>query len=352
VKWLANDGIEPEELARALESYPVLAKERLREPTAEVIRKLEEMPLDEPALLVRHDGHITPTTVAELPGMDLEFSLILLPPRVGRLDHGMWGSGPAEDPGNDIADKAAKKPRRRYHVEKEDDIWKWKQMPSKESESLDPTNAEELRRFAADHDLGKPTVIEIPRPEAEDEAPAQLLIFFASRPERQYPRGELELTGHTDAAVRIAGEIGGKLFSGPETECLKQAAVLHDQGKLHPLWRRAMGCEKDPPLAKVLRARNPRILEGFRHELCSLVRVNQSACDLVLHLVASHHGRARPNFEFKAYDQEKLRLSEDAALETARRFAALQRQYGHWGLAYLEAVFKAIDGMASEVRNG
>jgi CRISPR-associated endonuclease/helicase Cas3 len=354
VKYLATEGIEAEELARALESYPVLPKERLREPTVHVIEKLKQIRQDEPALLVAPDGRVTSTILTKLPEMDLEFSLILLPPKAGRLEHGMWGPDPAEDPGNDIADTVAEKPRRRYFATKVDDAWQWRPITFEESAETvwpDPTNGEALRKFAADRGFGKPAVIEIPGPKTEDEAPPQLLIFFAARPERQYERSDLELAVHTDAAERIAGEIGRKLFTGPETESLKKAARLHDQGKTHDLWRRAMGCEKDPPMAKVIRARNPRLLEGLRHELCSLVGVNESACDLVLHLVASHHGRARPSFEFKAYDQEKLGQSEDAALETARRFAALQRQYGHWGLAYLEAVFKAIDGMASEVRN-
>jgi CRISPR-associated endonuclease/helicase Cas3 len=355
VKYLATEGIDPEELARALASYPVLAKEQLREPTDEVTKKLEQMRQDEPVLLVSPDGRVKATDIAGLlgPDLDLEFSLILLPPKTGRLERGMWGPEPAEDPGNDIADSAGEKLRRRYSATKVDDTWQWAPIAFAEHETEwpDPTDAEALRKFADARGLGKPTVIEIPRPEAEDEAPPQLLILFASQPERQYERGKLELAVHTDAAVRIAAEIGGKLFSGPETEWLTQAARLHDQGKIHLLWRRAMGCEGDPPMAKVIRARNPRLLEGFRHELCSLVRVEEPVCDLVLHLVASHHGRARPNFECKAYDQEKLRPSEDAALETARRFAALQKQYGHWGLAYLEAVFKAIDGMASEGRN-
>lgn len=47
-----------------------------------------------------------------------------------------------------------------------------------------------------------------------------------------------------------------------------------------------------------------------------------------------------------------LRRSEAAALEAACRFGALQQQFGHWGLAYLEAVFKAADALASAEEEG
>jgi CRISPR-associated endonuclease/helicase Cas3 len=91
------------------------------------------------------------------------------------------------------------------------------------------------------------------------------------------------------------------------------------------------------------------LLAGFRHELESLVRARaQTACDEALHLIGSHHGWARPNWEARAYDRERPAESECAALEAARRFARVQAEWGHWGLAYLEAILKAADGIASE----
>ena len=97
-----------------------------------------------------------------------------------------------------------------------------------------------------------------------------------------------------------------------------------------------------------------RMLAGFRHELASLRYVEgelinepEPARDLALHLISAHHGHARPCFEKKAYDRENRRESERLAIETAQRFGRMQQYYGAWGLAYLEAVFKAADALAS-----
>jgi CRISPR-associated endonuclease/helicase Cas3 len=64
--------------------------------------------------------------------------------------------------------------------------------------------------------------------------------------------------------------------------------------------------------------------------------LNQEMQDLVLHLIAAHHGRARP-----------LPDVEALARNTPRRFARLQRKYGRWGLAYLESLLRAADWAAS-----
>jgi CRISPR-associated endonuclease/helicase Cas3 len=71
--------------------------------------------------------------------------------------------------------------------------------------------------------------------------------------------------------------------------------------------------------------------------------------DLVLHLIASHHGRARPHFPpDEAFDPERSTSdAETLAIETPRRFARLQRKYGRWGLAYLESLLRAADWAAS-----
>jgi CRISPR-associated endonuclease/helicase Cas3 len=109
--------------------------------------------------------------------------------------------------------------------------------------------------------------------------------------------------------------------------------------------------------------------EGFRHELLSLLFAEKSADaggearDLILHLIASHHGRCRPfapvilddAAECVSYGgisickQERLeqpphRLDSDVA----ERFWKLTRKHGWWGLAYLEALLRLADWRASK----
>jgi CRISPR-associated endonuclease/helicase Cas3 len=109
---------------------------------------------------------------------------------------------------------------------------------------------------------------------------------------------------------------------------------------------------------------------GARHELVS-VRLVESAPallsaahdpELVLHLIASHHGRCRPfaphvpepepvevEIEHRGH---RLRASSDTGLAradsgVAERFWRLTRRYGWWGLAWLEACLRLGDWRAS-----
>ena len=107
----------------------------------------------------------------------------------------------------------------------------------------------------------------------------------------------------------------------------------------------------------------------FRHELLSLIFAEKSPAidsetrNLILHLVASHHGRCRP-FAPVAPDEAAtcvsyggLSVCKEERLErtpwrlesgVADRFWRLTRKYGWWGLAYLEALLRLADWRASE----
>jgi len=96
---------------------------------------------------------------------------------------------------------------------------------------------------------------------------------------------------------------------------------------------------------------------GFRHEMLSvqLAELSSELPDdeheraLLLHLIAAHHGYARPHFPpDRAIDPARPQSEADtAAVETMRRYARLQRRYGRWGLAYLESLLRAADWVAS-----
>ena len=100
---------------------------------------------------------------------------------------------------------------------------------------------------------------------------------------------------------------------------------------------------------------NVKKLDGYRHELGSLLDAvtelpldfTQDERDLALHLIAAHHGWARPHFPKRTFDKSACRRSERAALECARRLGRLQQRYGAWELAYLEAIFRSADAIAS-----
>jgi CRISPR-associated endonuclease/helicase Cas3 len=107
-----------------------------------------------------------------------------------------------------------------------------------------------------------------------------------------------------------------------------------------------MGRHPSKIVAKSYNVPFPKGLNGYRHELGSVVSEKEGD-DLLLHLIAAHHGHARPHFTPKAIDGRNIRGSERVIRETPARFARLTEQYGPWGLAYLEAILKAADAWAS-----
>lgn len=167
------------------------------------------------------------------------------------------------------------------------------------------------------------------------------------------------------------------------TSVVTFAAACHDLGKDREVWQR--GAEnwdrkgiRAKPVAKTLHGRPPENLNGFRHEFASLIdvqsipeysdefaKLSSEMKDIVLHLIAAHHGRARPHFPGR--DDADLRTRRannfvrrvirpeniDPARPTAvstfveglipARFARLQRKFGRWGLAYLESLVRAAD---------
>jgi CRISPR-associated helicase Cas3 len=184
------------------------------------------------------------------------------------------------------------------------------------------------------------------------------------KPKRQVqPRQPLEK--HLARAEKEAGRLAGVLASGNGVllSLLVEAAKVHDEGKRNCKWQRAMGnpdCAS--PVAKPLVER-PASIGGFRHEWESFLRMQtcspgvpdslsesdtQHWFDLWRHLVASHHGHLRPWLSDNGFAREVGRQQQSALrLESAQRFARLQRLLGPWRLAYLEALIKAADVAAS-----
>lgn len=343
---------------KLLDDFPLKPHELLQDRMTRVRETLAELP-DSPAWVVDEGGGVIVTTLAELAKtgkskteyvIDSRYCTILLPPSVGGLNTQGMLDYKAVGPTGDVscewfADKEKQKPRR--------------------ARQLDDDQPPEGMRFVRRIDL----------PGGDEESEPQSWFWFArigdgdddaSKSSRQIVTWDDHTIGVTNALAGIAE----RLF--PENERFQQALILaakwHDLGKKRVVWQRSIG-NPDPtqPHAKSgydperKRMWKPYELTDYRHEFGSLVDVELGKLldsvelldgdekDLVLHLIAAHHGRARPHFPAdEAFDPDgHTAIAERIARETPRRFARLQRKYGRWGLAYLESLLRAADWAAS-----
>ncbi len=166
------------------------------------------------------------------------------------------------------------------------------------------------------------------------------------------------LKEHQNRAERQAGLLAEGLGL-PEryAAILQRAARLHDEGKQADRWQNAFNAPRDgTTYAKTTGPVNVHMLDGYRHEFGSLHYLgdriddlNEADRDLVLHLIAAHHGNARPTISTRGCDHAPPSLLEQQAGAVAKRFARLQRRWGPWGLAWWETLLRAADQQASRL---
>jgi len=321
--------------------------------------------------IVDNQNQIEPITLAELLTGDrqqvlgrIEHQTLLLPPSAGGISDGILNGRVAQ--ANDVADQ--------WHDDQN------RQRRARLWDGEDPPDGMALIR-TIDTD-----------PDADENAPSQAEVDDATeggpatRPRRRFwhwyarpadadnpTRASLRPIGwehHTNDVVDNARRIlAGLDLPQPLHQAVELAAEWHDLGKKRELWQRSIGNPDSadwyakPGKPESGRRWRPRHISDYRHEfgsLLDLLDVSQTyherlasldpdQQDLVLHLIAAHHGRARPHFtdDEMADPDHPQSFAEEAAIETMRRYARLQRRYGRWGLAYLESLLRAADWAAS-----
>ena len=282
---------------------------------------------------------------------DLEYKTVVLPTAVGGLgQHGTFDSS-VLDIATDVADSDTEGIRRE----------RWLYRSGEERPLISGhgfgSSWEERERvsLASNEDSG-----------AEEYAEGSIVELVLRMPEKElaiaspgYAKMRQTLAEHTDSIVRHTQEISGRLHLRPDiTSALVSAARWHDRGKDREIWQRfARNDNGSEPLAKSRSYLHGRTLSGYRHEFGSLLDVMNDPSmygnpdhDLVLHLIAAHHGHARPFFDFRAFDREKFNTSENqrANIEVMQRFGRLQKRFGRWGLAWLESLLRCADAQASQ----
>jgi CRISPR-associated endonuclease/helicase Cas3 len=168
------------------------------------------------------------------------------------------------------------------------------------------------------------------------------LVYIKAR--KKLVGGKMSCKEHSSRATDYALRLTQPLCLSREiSTAVVEAATVHDAGKEHPLWQLGFkGSTSGEPLAKNHVFHNPALLNGLRHELVSVL-YNPQLSPLAKWLVVSHHGRCRPMFEERAYDPDALDDSAALNEQLPELLATLNVEYGVWGLAYLEAVIRAVD---------
>jgi CRISPR-associated endonuclease/helicase Cas3 len=339
---------EPEDL---LEDYPLKPQELLRDSSRRVFDRLKKLKAadETPVWVVSDDDTVNPTTLAELrdAGKEaIERKTVLLPPAAGGLEGGMLTDNP--EPANDVADELfdGKGNRRRVRV--------WDDDEEYEAKTEDMRLVRRIDFLAGDDEDGVGRSwhwFELPTDGDTD----------GSKSNKEPVLWQV----HTDD---VRDNAAAYLANLPLPQELKDAVVLaarwHDLGKRRKLFQTILGNFKYPGtvLGKSGK-KGGRVPELYRHELGSLVdvldekqpyraefdKLSGDMRDVVLHLIAVHHGYGRPHFSAdRAFDPEpKGQKVDEIAAAVAQRFARLQRRYGRWGLAYLESLLRAADYAAS-----
>lgn len=321
----------PEEL---LEDYPLKPHELLRDASHRIVAQLKKLAARTPEIpvwVIDSEGAVTverPSGLADRAFEEFRDCTVLLPPEAGGLTKEGMLDGAAEydsDLRYDVADE-----------------WSG--------------GLERQRVRGTDRVPGMRLVRRINLAAGDEEDYWSWYVREAGSRTAPAPQN---LEVHSEWTERVAEEMVRRAgLPEAEAQAIVFAAKWHDAGKRRAIWQRSIGNREYPD--RVLAKSGPNLpgaTTKYRHEFGSLIDIARreefqalapEMRDLVLHLVAAHHGRARPHFsEDEAFDWENAAEGVAIAREVPRRYARLQRRYGRWGLAYLESLVRAADARAS-----
>lgn len=346
VSKLAELELAPKKLGELLEEYPLKPHELLREPSYRAFKHLEAIAKrhpDAPAWLVDDEGNVEVFTLKDVADKDekdrIEGRTLLLPPFAGGLKSGMLdGSSPLA---NDVADELftdkTQTQRARLRV-------------SNKKDAL----VKDMRLIL--------TIDTKPDADDADEDPADRYWYWfeVANEGGRSSKHPVEWHVHVQDVEKQTECILAKLTLDDKLkQAVQVAAQFHDHGKRRKKFQLVLG-NRDYPNVKLAKSGkySSRVPEKYRHEFGSLIDIlkepdflalDDHHKEVVLHLIAVHHGRGRPHFpEDEVFDPENTaQAAADIACEVPRRYARLQRKYGRWGLAYLESLLRAADWSAS-----
>ncbi|MDA8333943.1 MAG: type I-U CRISPR-associated helicase/endonuclease Cas3, partial [Peptococcaceae bacterium] len=373
LSWLLEDGKEGG--SDALKAFPLRVREVLQDVRWRVndeLKKIVKRSAEAHGVLIKQDGSVHRLKLSDVifQGGPPPYSTVVLPAEVGGLSHGMM-DGASRDVVEDVS--AEPKGRVAVRILRNNGVWtvRGNGLPGWVAESLNGWEEEGALSDAVEslvEKLGLPCVLAVPieniatAETGGGEDPGRAVVYLVSRATRSdddegrpkyHGAGIQTLSEHSGRAEQSIQALAGKLSLDP---CILSActfaAKAHDRGKERQAWQKAINNLTNVPLAKSKYwGFNSSFTMGYRHEFGSLLDVMAEAVwrqleegDLALHLIAAHHGHARPGFEESAFDRaQRYDANKETAREVSMAFVRLQRRFGWWALAWLEALIKAAD---------
>lgn len=349
----------PEEL---LADYPLKPHELLRDRSSRVHEQIKKLARRGEIArlrvwLLNEDGTVVPKTLGDLAEKEAERELhhrtLILPPSAGglRKDGSLDGDAPANGT-EDISDAPTIRGGSLFRQRIRSDTF----LPN--------------RAWIRDFRLVRTIDLQRSNEESDGEGdtpwPLRYWHWLESRQviggaHLQRSQTSVLLSTHTNDVERLATAIADKLrFPADLRRAIVLASRFHDAGKDRNSWQKSIGnINPVERLAKAGAHLRPRETgDHYRHEFGSLFDISAQTefhalsvdeKDLVLHLIAAHHGRARPHFPANevADSNAEFPAVQSMSADIPLRFARLQRRFGRWGLAYLESVLRAADYAAS-----
>jgi len=379
VAWREEVEIVKEDLidrfppADLLENYPLKPHELLKERSDRVFKALGAIAKrnrDSPVWLVGDEGAVELFLLKDLVEKDhkdrIKGRTVLLPPSAGGLNGGLLDGKADHDQmaAYDIADRWVDEQGQTLRAR----VW----------DGADPPEGFALIRTIDTQPDVEEFESDMEEPEGRLHGRRFWQWYVRPRSAEDVTRAStrpIRLEHHTsDVVTRIRQIVTSLPLDDEVQESLIVAAELHDLGKRRELFQRSIGnpnADDGIWYAKPGKPDDgprwrPRRISTYRHEFGSLLdilsremssdlqtrfdRLSGDMKDLVLHVIAAHHGRARPHFppdEVIDPASGNAEYAGEHALETFKRYARLQRRYGRWGLAYLESMLRAADWAAS-----
>jgi CRISPR-associated endonuclease/helicase Cas3 len=369
IALLQRSGIDEPPLREWFRACRIEARERLRDRSDRVRTALSALlkahrkrreDTDFAIVVLDERGAATWHQLSEIVTQEfkLAFRTVVLPVEVCGLScHGMLDATVVEPPEGfafDVAEAGEGNRRARWLHRRSAEREQYQRLLTGETFDCAPAHLREKERVALRRS-----------DEADEEAETLDLLLLVAPAESSLENpetasGEQTVVQHSDCVVAAMYAIGKRVDLPEPKEQIRSALIAaahwHDRGKNRAVWQRyARNGDLSRPLAKSRSYLHPRALGGYRHEFGSLLDAladeGLRRCperDLVLHLVAAHHGWARPHFESKAFDGTYATgENRHSAWEAMRRFEQLQQRFGRWGLAWLESLLRSADILAS-----